>query len=216
MQGFILGKIAKTSMRMAGSMITKECLQLLTSSSQIASQRTSSIPDVIWRTICADRDDNGGPAPTFYRSAMSHLLHLSSEVKEERDAAKRIDLLDNVSSIDVEELLNTDLYDHVRTYLEIVRDVIWNRKTFRALPEAAFEHIPLVGLAPQAAKVGDRICLLYGCSVPVVLRIHVAPDGRDCWELIGEAYVDSIMDGEIIEACEPSWLRSKEEKFELR
>ena len=48
----------------------------------------------------------------------------------------------------------------------------------------------LAGLAPQLAEVGDQIAVLLGCDFPVVLR---EVDGR-C-ELIGEVYVESIMDG---------------------
>ena len=36
---------------------------------------------------------------------------------------------------------------------------------------------------------GDTICILYGCSVPVVLRKHSGDDGKDSyWELIRDAY----------------------------
>jgi heterokaryon incompatibility protein (HET) len=217
-KGFVLGKVVKTSMRMANSMITKECLQLLASFANNASLRPFSVPDVIWRTLCADRDDKGDPAPTFYRSAMSHLLQLSSEIPEAGDVTKHDNFFDNISSIDVEELLDTDLHDHVRTFLEIVRDVVWNRRTFQALPEQEINDSsgPFVGLIPQSAKVGDRICVLYGCSVPVVLRQKVQPDGRITWQLIGDAYVDGIMDGELIEPSTPSWLKSEDGEFELQ
>lgn len=169
----------------------------------------------MWRTICADRDDKGDPAPPFYRSAMSHLLQLSSEVS---DASDCTNLLDNLSSIDVEELLDTDLNDHVRKFLEIVRDVIWNRRTFQALPELGTDYSkrPFVGLIPQGAKVGDKVCIVYGCSVPVVLRKKFKPDGTNCWQLIGDAYVDGIMDGELIQFASPSSIKSAEVEFELR
>ena len=211
--GFVLGKVAKRSMRMANAMITKECLQLLGSVTQNLSPRPFSVPDVMWRTICADRDDKGDPAPPFYRSAMTHLLQLSSEVP---DGLNSTNILDNLSSIDVEELLDADLNDHVRTFLEIVRDVIWNRKTFQTHPEMGIDGIkrPFVGLIPQSAKIGDRVCIIYGCSVPVVLRKKVQPMG--CWQLIGDAYVDGIMDGELIQFAPPHGGESALMEFELR
>lgn len=52
----------------------------------------------------------------------------------------------------------------------------------------------LTGLAPQLAEVGDRIVVLLGCNFPVVLR-----KVDSYWELIGEIYVDGIMDGEAME-----------------
>lgn len=202
---------------MANAMITKECLQLLASLEDDDSPRGYSVPDVIWRTLCADRDDKGDPAPTFYRSAMSHLLQLSSETFEDDKGKKSDNVFESVSSIDVEELLDTELNDHVRTFLEIVRDVVWNRRTFQASPEQDTDDLGrrFVGLVPQSAKVGDRVCVLYGCSVPVVLRQKVHPGGRKGWQLIGDAYVDGIMDGELDRPSKCSWLRSEDVEFEL-
>ncbi|KAF9467034.1 heterokaryon incompatibility protein-domain-containing protein [Collybia nuda] len=51
-----------------------------------------------------------------------------------------------------------------------------------------------VGLVPVNAEVGDLICILFGASVPLVLRRKI--DGR--YQLIGEAYVYGIMDGEFL------------------
>lgn len=50
------------------------------------------------------------------------------------------------------------------------------------------------GLCPPRTKEGDIICILHGCSVPVVLR-----PTADGMELVGEAYVHGIMDGEALE-----------------
>lgn len=45
--------------------------------------------------------------------------------------------------------------------------------------------------ALKQASVGDSICLLEGCTVPVILR----PCGGG-YKLIGEAFVHGIMKGE--------------------
>jgi len=50
-------------------------------------------------------------------------------------------------------------------------------------------------LGPEYAKRGDFIALLKGAQVPFILR-HQS-DGQ--YQLIGEAYVDGIMDGEAME-----------------
>ncbi|KAF2970139.1 hypothetical protein GQX73_g3440 [Xylaria multiplex] len=52
-----------------------------------------------------------------------------------------------------------------------------------------------MGTAPAAAQVGDRIALLLGCSVPMVLR-----EKKDGWVVIGECYVHGVMDGEVLES----------------
>lgn len=52
-----------------------------------------------------------------------------------------------------------------------------------------------VGLAPDDAQTGDVVCILFGALVPFVLREKV---GRRQYQLIGEAYVYGIMDGEFL------------------
>lgn len=52
-----------------------------------------------------------------------------------------------------------------------------------------------VGLAPSHAEVGDVIAIIYGAIVPFVLR--ELANGQ--FELVGEAYVHGIMDGEFVE-----------------
>jgi len=51
----------------------------------------------------------------------------------------------------------------------------------------------ITGLAPWDTEVGDVICVLLGCRIPVILR---EKNGK--WELIGEAYVYGYMDGEAV------------------
>jgi hypothetical protein len=48
-----------------------------------------------------------------------------------------------------------------------------------------------IGLAPVLTTAVDKVALLNGASVPVILRPH-----GDSWELVGEAYVHGIIFGE--------------------
>ncbi|RDW69991.1 hypothetical protein BP5796_08388 [Coleophoma crateriformis] len=52
-----------------------------------------------------------------------------------------------------------------------------------------------IGMAPAAAKKGDIVCVLFGCSIPVVLR-EGNNDGT--YALVGECYVHGFMEGEAI------------------
>ena len=56
------------------------------------------------------------------------------------------------------------------------------------------------GLGPEESETGDIVCVLYGCSVPVVLRVAEKQrvDGKVLHEVVGEAYVHGIMDGEFM------------------
>lgn len=55
-----------------------------------------------------------------------------------------------------------------------------------------------LGLVPAQAKPGDLICILFGCSVPVVLRQYDTPK----YTLVGECYMHGIMDGETVKSVQ--------------
>jgi hypothetical protein len=210
-KGIIIGEVAKRSTRMANAIITKECLEIL---GTVAPTRPDKLPDAFWRTLCADRDEDGKKAQPAFSLAMRHLLELSCESPTAGDAAS---LLENLSSVDIEELLDSNLPAHIRRFSEIVMDTVWNRRTFRTYPLPAFDGTErvLVGLIPQSAQLKDRVCILFGCSVPVVLRQIFEPDGSSYWQLIGEAYVHGIMDGEAMRFGWPSKLGIVETDFEI-
>jgi hypothetical protein len=67
------------------------------------------------------------------------------------------------------------------------------------------EKRKILGLVPDDADQGDYICILFRCSVPVVLREvkHVPTSTQDKgthYEFVGECYVHGMMDGEAVEA----------------
>ncbi|KAI3321986.1 HET-domain-containing protein [Xylariaceae sp. AK1471] len=206
-KGIILGEIGHVSTRLADAMITKECLDILGTVSDSSQSDRINLPDCMWRTLCADRDTKGEPAPRVYRLALNHLIQISSKSQKQENP---VDLVQNMSSIDIEELLDTKIPDHVKEFLCVIRDVVWNRRTFQSKKKEDEE--PVVGLAPQKAQVGDQVCILYGCSVPVVVRKLL----RGGWVLIGEAYVHGKMDGEAISFASLETLKSMETVFRIQ
>ena len=52
-----------------------------------------------------------------------------------------------------------------------------------------------LGMAPEKSRAGDIICILFGCSVPVVLRKTA---GETKFVFIGECFVDGYMSGEAV------------------
>jgi hypothetical protein len=53
----------------------------------------------------------------------------------------------------------------------------------------------LVGLVPEGSEKGDTVCIVAGPNMPFIFR-----DYGSMYKLVGETYVHSIMDGELIEA----------------
>lgn len=55
------------------------------------------------------------------------------------------------------------------------------------------------GVGPRRTQKEDLVCVLYGCSVPVILRRCVADDEpENLFKFVGECYVDGLMDGEAL------------------
>jgi hypothetical protein len=151
------------------------------------------VPDQLWRTLVADRGPDGTNAPTWYRRAcLECLTHVDNNGDLNTNKFK-----------DIEDTPAT-----MKTFLKRVREVIWNRKFFLTERERRGE---LYGMAPQAALKGDIICILFGCSVPVVLR----QVSGDQYHFIGECYVHGIMDGESLYLKMPEHPYSKVRGFTI-
>jgi Heterokaryon incompatibility protein (HET) len=211
-KGFILGEVLRCSPRMVNGFITKDCLSLLGNMNQTTQSGPISLPESIWRTLCADRDENGRRATSQYKLSMLHLLEIACNSK---DFDSSTDLVESMTTIDTEELLDSDdIPSHIKKFLKVVQGVVWNRRTFQSKPSIGEE--PLVGLIPQHAKVGDQVCILNGCSVPLVLRKQCVSDSEFHWQLIGEAYVNEMMDGEFLRYTPREVLEFAEFEFEIR
>lgn len=60
----------------------------------------------------------------------------------------------------------------------------------------AATELGMIGYVPKAAVPGDFVVIFYGSSVPSVVRL----DDKGNTTLVGECYIQGIMDGEAIEA----------------
>lgn len=142
------------------------------------------VPDELCRTLVADRNPEGENAPRWYLRACRHAIALRS-------------LNGNINT---ETLIENDRESIVIEFLKRVRDVTWNRMLFRSeKSHPGYEETGWgrLGLAPKAAKQGDIICILFGCSVPVLLRKR-GEEHEDGYIFIGECYLHGVMDGEAV------------------
>jgi hypothetical protein len=103
--------------------------------------------DQFWRTIVANRDHRGVNPPIYYRRACEKALR------------------DHVAA----STFNTDEYINkgrgpVAEYLRRVQATVWERHLIETADESR------LGLANNFVKEGHKICILYGCSVPVVME----------------------------------------------
>lgn len=109
-------------------------------------------PESFWRTLVADRNEKGHNPPSYYRRACKQSF-------SQRTLG---------GSLNTTNLINNNERSKTITdFLKRVQSVVWMKRLMRSEGHKG-EH--LMGLVPNEAERGDLICIVRGCSVPVVLR----------------------------------------------
>jgi hypothetical protein len=137
-------------------------------------EMTEDSYDALWRTFCWNTTTNGKPIPDDYVDYFS--AWVKAIIRTEDGT-----MLDTVVWTTEETL-------RVRRFDEVFGHKCFNRRFYRTV-EGRF------GWCPDQSKVGDKVCILNGAPVPFVIR-QTEPGS---FELIGDAYLHGIMDGEAID-----------------
>jgi len=172
--GFILDHIQDIEIKAMGGYIAKEWLEL-----GGWLDRSQAPPDQFWRTLVADRAPDGGRPPAFY-ARICHEIFRKTNSDLDTDGLLRKDV--QITSLSVPSFFTE--------FVKRMQRVIWNKKLIRT-------SRGYLGLAPASAKAGDLICILYGCTVPVILT-QPLPSSRYSHILHGDCYVHGMMDGEAL------------------
>ena len=168
-KGFIIDEVRKKGPYAPDGIILNEWLE-----AGGWDDHTAEPPDQFWRTLVADRGPNGLNPPTFYPRACKAARNQS--VKG--------------SHISTSSLVHYGKSTIVAKFARRVQEVIWMRRLVTTERD-------LLGLVPAETKKRDLICILFGCSVPVVLRRHSdSKTKKQYFQFIGECYVHGLMDGE--------------------
>ncbi|KAF2994455.1 hypothetical protein E8E14_002076 [Neopestalotiopsis sp. 37M] len=140
-------------------------------------------PDRLWRTLVADRGRDNRNPPYYYARACRESVHKGS-----------------ISSgrVDTAALINNERNSIVAEFCRRVHAVIWNRRMFITKKKR-------LGLAFNVEK-GDKVCILYGCTVPIILRTHK----KDPGDLSKEKFEDGK---EALIACIRQWEKNCERKL---
>ena len=119
-----------------------------------------TLPDKFWRTLVADRGIDGHSPPAAYFPLACRWMFGRSAPGRDLDTGKL--------------LVQGICPDLCVTFIRRVQAVIWDRRmilTGGTKDSTGGEVVPpLLALVPRGTQKGDLICILYGCSVPVVLR----------------------------------------------
>ncbi|TVY75811.1 Heterokaryon incompatibility protein 6 OR allele [Lachnellula suecica] len=144
------------------------------------------ISKAFWRTLVADRGPKGAGPPGWYQRTCQKCFNIVARDKKP-DPVLDTDVEIHNAMFNSKGIKNRPLVEFLRR----VQAATWNRR-FMITVGGKF------GLAPAEAQLKDKLCLLWGCTVPVILR---PLQKKNClhWEFIGACYIHGIMNGELLE-----------------
>lgn len=198
-RGFRLDKITKLSGRVSQGMIQMDALEMGGWPPDCIDPK---VPDLLWRTLVADRGPDGINAPAWYhRACRECLIHVDQNGDLNTNKVKGVEGTPTT----------------IVSFLDRVQRVTWNRRFFQSRSDGDVKkgRSPRFGLVPPKAELGDIICIIFGCSVPVLLReFHTYGDSY--FEFVGECYVHGYMDGEAVPKVRPVHPYDKAQEFKVR
>ena len=178
--GIHLDTVSEVSARIAAGVLTQECLEM--GGWKGRDELQEGIPDELWQTLVAGRGPQGGQPPPFYKRACLGCFELANPSGDIGDI--------NMASL----IAKPKTPSILKVFLKRVQSIVWNRRFLRS------DRRNLFGLGPKGTRVKDLICILYGCSVPVILRAQHDPQSLEVthYEVVGECFIYGMMDGEAV------------------
>ena len=180
-RGIRVDTVTEVSSRIPPGLLTQECLEM---GGWKGPKDRNEIPEELWRTLVAGRGPDGGNPPGWYHRACWECFHRGTASGDV-----------NIASL----ITNPKTPPLMVKFLKRVQGIVWNKLFVRSQQERLF------GLGPRGTQIGDIICVLFGCSVPVILRPQIDPPSSKImhYEVVGESYIYGMMDGEAISQFPP-------------
>lgn len=107
----------------------------------------TGVPTDFWRTVVADRGPNNRSTPAFYPTACKEAIRRGS----------------HGGVVDSKKLIHEQRSSIIAEFMRRVESVVWNRGMM-------LTEVGRLGLAREGTEQGHFICILYGCTVPVILQ----------------------------------------------
>ena len=154
-RGFVLDELDKVLDKATHASIPSSWLDLVD-----WQDHSMPLPSRFWRTLVADRDLDGLSMPPAY-------FPLACKWAFDR-RTRNYDL-------STDRLLHHgNCPELCFNFLRRLQAVVWDRRltetTGAKHSDGSEKTTPLLALVPSNAEKGDLICILYGCSVPAILR----------------------------------------------
>lgn len=143
-----------------------------------------------WRTLVLNRSIDGTVAPDTWSSIFTVILEGPSLVPAEFDAPQ------TGPSADVRAIV------YIQPFLQAIRQLRAGKRWLFETDDGR------LGVANYGAMVGDYVCVILGCNMPMVMRERKMRKGDEFvqWQLYGAAYMHDYMQGKAIEELDTGQL----------
>jgi hypothetical protein len=229
--GIQIGMIRWSSDPIADGVIPKKCLSKGGWVNH-DKEEVFAAPDKLWRTLVADRGPDGQNPPSWYHRACLQCLVLDTS----NGHINTKELLASEQTYMVTEYLKrVRSVTWNRKFIELDPEDVSNRSKkpseesesgetddgelesssptyFQNKRKVSPKEERLFGLGPPKAKNNDIVCILFGCTVPCVLRKIKG----ERYIFIGEAYIYGKMDGEAVNELNETALKERKTEFKIK
>ena len=164
------------------------------------------IKSAFWQTFVTGRNPWGELAPSTYDCLVHIQWHNPSVLanfSENLYFGLLQDIIDQNKSLLVGNQSLWELLGHSETQYDFPSKARILEAAHRAVSVKLLRRFIItakgyIGLATKNTRQGDIVCILFGCSTPVILR----PSNHGAYNLVGDCYVHGIMEGEAMEWME--------------
>lgn len=149
----------------------------------------SSVYDAFWKTLVGGRDASGAAEPTDEHSEVFSLILDSTTSQMPSLAGQTYSSRRRRGYFTINSLRS-------RRPAKALGDLRTAMRAALTMRRFAISHKGYFALVPRGTRHGDIIVVFEGACVPFVLRSM--QNGEEGYELLGEAYVHGIMQGEAL------------------
>ncbi|KAF1970404.1 hypothetical protein BU23DRAFT_474330 [Bimuria novae-zelandiae CBS 107.79] len=157
-----------------------------------------SLDEAVWRTLIGDKTNTERPAPASYAHILARLNQGFADLKDPLSRyfpelrfseVTKENIRNGNAQIEMEKLLAS--MESIEQMQNI--DILFDSGKGSSPYVFCVTAQGFIGMVPQLSQVEDSIVLLHGMEVPYLLR---GGDVKWRYQLVGDAYVHGIMDGE--------------------
>lgn len=195
--GVLIGEVSRVSSIVSGKEIPTDALEILGWHGKVE----TCFDDVFWRTLVANRNASGKTAPAWYRRTCASAFSTPGLLKPQLDLTEH-------GGQKIQSRM-------VREYLQRVAQATEGRRSFECdNNEISGKASP--GIGPSEVVAGHSVAILFGCSVPVVLKpVKSLKDTSRDFRIIGPCYLHGYMEGEVFAGLTHGAIRRRSRLFRI-